>query len=128
MIIGSKCHLNKINFVSIDKLHIAGENLEYCITITNMGVLFDENFTFRVCMVFSIVFIRHTRHTVPNYIKRNIATALVDPILDHANVVMYGWRVNGTIGDENKILVTDNDKIRYIYGLKRHEHITRVTR
>lgn len=68
--------------------------------------------------------IRHTARIIPNYVKRDVATALIDPILDYGNIISYGWDVHGTQSQENHILIADNDKIRYIYGLKRHEHIS----
>ena len=68
--------------------------------------------------------IKHSKDIIPNYVKRDIATALVDPILDYGNIITYGWGVHGTLNDQNRILVADNDKIRYIYGLKRNDHIS----
>jgi hypothetical protein len=38
--------------------------------------------------------------------------------------MQYGWGVHGTVADENRLLIADNDKIRYIYGLKRRDHIS----
>lgn len=32
--------------------------------------------------------------------------------------------VDGTNDDENQMLVVDNDKIRYVYGLRCYMHIT----
>lgn len=131
MIIGSEANISKIDFNSIGRVQVSGVDLEYCKTKKNLGVTFDENFTFKahdaakVGKAYGVLSrIRHTRHTIPNYIKRDIVTALVDPVLDYGNVVTYGWGVHGTIGDESRILVADNDKIRYVYGLKRNEHIT----
>lgn len=68
--------------------------------------------------------IRHTKRFIPNYVKRDIATALIDPIISCGDVVTYGWGAHSTLNQENRIVVADNDKIRYIYGLKRNDHIT----
>ena len=68
--------------------------------------------------------IRHTKRFIPNYVKRDIATALIDPILSYGDVISYGWGAHSTQSQENRILVADNDKIRYIYGLKRNDHVT----
>lgn len=131
MIIGSKCNIAKINFNTISKLHIAGNELAYCKEIKNLGVIFDENLDFvpntnmRIQKAYGVLNrINHTRHTIPNYVKRDIATALIDPILDYGSVVVHGWSAYGTNGDERRMLVADNDKIRYVYGIKRHEHIS----
>ena len=61
---------------------------------------------------------------MPNYVKRDIVTALVDPLIDYGNIITYGWGVHGTVSEECRVRVLDNDKIRYVFGLKRHEHIT----
>lgn len=131
MIIGSKYHTSRINFDTIGNVEIGGEKLEFCKSIKNLGVIFDENLNFqehernKLQKVYGVLNrIRHTKHFIPNYIKRDIATALIDPILDYGDVVTYGWSAHGTQNQDNRILVADNDKIRYIYGLNRHEHIT----
>lgn len=44
--------------------------------------------------------------------------------MDYGDVVTYGWGVHGTQNQVHRELVDENDKIRYILGLKRNEHIT----
>lgn len=131
MIIGSKHNTNRLNFDTINDVVIGGEKLEFCKSIKNLGVIFDENFNFeehdkvKLQKVYGVLNrLRHTKHFIPNYIKRDMATALVDPIMDYGNVVTYGWGVHGTLNQVNRDLVADNDKLRYILGLKRSEHIT----
>lgn len=131
MIIGSKCNIRKINFDTVNKLHIAGDDLEYCKQIKNLGVIFDENLGFvendnmKIQKVYGVLNrINHTKHIIPNYVKRDIATALIDPLLDYGSIVTYGWGAYGTNGEESRMLVADNDKIRYVYGVKRHEHVS----
>lgn len=68
--------------------------------------------------------IRHTRHIMPNYVKRDVSTALIDPILSYDDVITYGWGAHGSINQENRILIADNDKLRYIFSLKRNDHIS----
>lgn len=68
--------------------------------------------------------IRHTRHIMPNYVERDVATALIDPILSYDDAITYGWGAHGSINLENRILIADNDKLRYIFSLKRNDHIS----
>jgi len=131
MIIGSKYHTGRLNFDMINDVKIGDEKLEFCKSIRNLGVIFDENFTFiehdkcKLQKVYGVLNrIRHTKHFIPNYIKRDMAVALIDPIMDYGNVVTYGWGAHGTQNQVHSDLVADNDKIRYIYGLKRTEHVT----
>lgn len=78
--------------------HMIGEvKIEFCKSTKNFGVIFDENLTFQepdsaqVQKVYGVVNrIRHTKRFIPNYIKRVIATALIDPILSYGDVVTYG--------------------------------------
>ena len=60
--------------------------------------------------------IRHTKQFIPNYIKRAIATALSDPIMDYGNVVTYGWGAHSTENQVHRDLVADNDKIKRIFS------------
>lgn len=131
MIIGSKHQTSRLNFDMINDVTIGGEKLEYCKSIRNLGVIFDENMNFeehgsaKMQKVYGVLNrLRHTKHFIPNYIKRDIATALIDPIMDYGNIVTYGWGAHGTQNQIQRELVADNDKIRYIYGLKRNDHIT----
>jgi hypothetical protein len=131
MIIGSKNQTKKIDFKQISNICIGNNNLEFCTTIKNLGVIFDQNMTFeahnnaKLQKIYgSLNKIRHTKQFIPNYIKRDIATAVIDPLFNYGDVITYGWNVHGTISDENRLLIADNDKIRYIFNLKRHDHIS----
>ncbi|XP_055308105.1 uncharacterized protein LOC129572187 [Sitodiplosis mosellana] len=44
--------------------------------------------------------------------------------MDYGNVVTYGWGAHSTQNQVHRDLVADNDKIRYIYGFKRNDHVT----
>lgn len=97
----------------------------------SLGVIFDEDFTFgehnrsKLQKVYGVLNrIRHAKHFIPNYIKRDMTAALIDPLMDYGNVVTYDWGARGTQSQLNRDLVADNDKIRYIYGLKRNDHVT----
>ena len=46
MIIGSKHNTNRINFDMIDGVVVDGEQLEFCKSIKNLGVIFDSNMNF----------------------------------------------------------------------------------
>lgn len=72
--------------------------------------------------------IRHTKKCIPKKAKKEITSALIDPVMDYGDVVSYGWQVHGTMTDEARILVADNDKIRYVCDLRRHDHITESRR
>jgi hypothetical protein len=131
MIIGSKHHTSRLNFDMINDVIIGGEKLEFCKSIKNLGVIFDENLNFqehdkaKLQKVYGVLNrIRHTKRFIPNYVKRDIATALIDPIMSYGDVISYGWGAHSTLSQENRILVADNDKIRYIYGLKRSDHVS----
>jgi len=131
MIIGSKHHTSRLNFDMINDVVVGGEKLDFCKSIKNLGVIFDQNLNFqehdkaKLQKVYGVLNrIRHTKRFIPNYVKRDIATALIDPILSYGDVITYGWGAHSTLNQENRTLVADNDKIRYIYGLKRNDHIT----
>lgn len=131
MIIGTKHQTSRLNFDMINDVKIGDEKLEFCKSIKNLGVIFDENLTFlehdkcKLQKVYGVLNrIRHTKHFIPNYVKRDMAVALIDPIMDYGNVVTYGWGAHSTQNQVHRDLVADNDKIRYIYGLKRNDHVT----
>ena len=119
MIIGSKHHTSRLNFDVINDVVIGGVKLEFCKSIKNLGVIFDENLSYqehdkaKLQKVYGVLNrIRHTKRFIPNYVKRDIATALIDPILSYGDVITYGWGAHSTQSQENRILVADNDKIR----------------
>lgn len=131
MMIGSKHQTSRLNFDMINDVTIGGEKLEFCKSIRNLGVIFDENLNFeehervKLQKVYGVLNrLRHTKHFIPNYIKRDIAGALLDPIMDYGDIITYGWGAHGTQNQVHRELVADNDKIRYILGLKRNDHIT----
>lgn len=131
MIIGTRAQTNKINFDNIQDVVIGDEKLEFCKNIKNLGVIFDDNMSFdahndaKIQKIYGILNrIRHTKNYIPNYVKRDIATAFIDPIFNYGDVITYSWGVHGTNSEDERLLIADNDKIRYIYGLKRHDHIT----
>ena len=47
MIIGSKYHAGRLNFDMINDVKIGDEKLEFCKSMKNLGIIFDENFTFQ---------------------------------------------------------------------------------
>lgn len=131
MIIGTKAQTDKINFETIPSITIGAEKLEYCKHIKNLGVIFDENMSFekhndaKIQKIYgNLNRIRHTKNCIPNYVKRDIATAIIDSIFNYGDIISYGWGIHGTNSDDDRLLIADNDKIRYIYGLKRRDHIT----
>jgi hypothetical protein len=131
MIIGSKYHTGRLNFDMINDVKIGDKKLEFCKSIKNLGVIFDENLTFqehdkcKLQKVYGVLNrIRHTKQFIPNYIKRDMAAALIDPIMNYGDIVTYGWGAHSTQNQLHRDLVADNDKIRYIYGLKRNDHVT----
>lgn len=65
-----------------------------------------------------------TKHFIPNYIKRDIATAPVDLVTDCGDIIAYNWYAHGTRNQVHRELVADNDKLRYILRVKRNEHVT----
>jgi hypothetical protein len=98
MIIGSKHQTSRLNFDTINDVTIGGVKLDFCKFVRNLGVTFDENLNFeehektKLQKVYGVLNrLRHTKHFIPNYIKRDIATALIDPIMDYGDVITYGW-------------------------------------
>jgi hypothetical protein len=45
-------------------------------------------------------------------------------MFNYGDIITYGWGAHGTASADNRLLIADNDKIRYISGLKRHDHIS----
>lgn len=111
----------------LNDVTISDGKLGYCKSIRNLGVIFDENLNFeeheRVKMqkVYGALNrFRHTKHFIPNYIKREIATALIDcnGLWDY----YIRLDAHGTQNHVQRELVAGNDKIRYICGLKCNAH------
>lgn len=53
-----------------------------------------------------------------------MTAALIDPILDFGDAVAYGWGAYITQDQVRHDPVADNDKMRYITGPKRDDHVT----
>lgn len=131
MIIGTKNRINKIDFGALNNVKVGANKLKYRESIKNLGVVFDDTMSFEQhnCekigrMYGALNRVNHVRKFLPENIKRDISCAIIDPIISYGNVISFGWGAHGTNGTEARIKVADNDKIRFVYNLKRDAHIS----
>lgn len=61
-------------------------------SIINLDLAFDNNLTFeehnnsKIQKTYGVLNrIRHTKYTIPNYVKGDIVTALIDPIMNYCS-------------------------------------------
>lgn len=126
----SKCIVisrNVLDLAYFPSLFIGGAPIEFVDTAKNLGVIFNRTLTWddhincTVGKVYGTLrMLWATHHFIPSFTRKMLAKTLVVPML------IYGCEIycDGDAVSKRKLNVAFNNTVRYIYGLRRYDHIS----
>ena len=127
IIIGSKKHLQELAKLDMEQVEINGNIIECDTEATNLGVIFDEKFTWEkhVSSVIRKAYGKlrqfySLRKSLSVKTKTRLVETYVLSQLNYCDIVTQGM----TLALKVRIQRVQNACIRYIFGLRKYEHIT----
>ena len=127
IIIGSNKLRVKINWDSTPKIFYSGIEIKYCSKIKNLGLTFDSNMSWASHIndiskriYFSFHSLKRLQYFLPHKTKIMLAQSLLLPILDYADVCYLD------VTEEllNKLERLQNLAIRFVFGLRKYDHVS----
>ena len=127
IIIGSNRLRNKIIWDSVPAIRYSGVPIPYCSEVRNLGLIIDCNMSWAPHinaiskrMHFSFHSLRRLQYFLPHKTKIMLAQCLLLPILDYADVCY----LDATEELLNKLERLQNLAIRFVYGLRKYDHVS----
>jgi len=127
MVVGHSRLLNGVDFNTVPKLQLNGKQLEYCDKVKNLGLIMNKNlnWTEHVNGTCNRVFagihsLKRFSHCFPFDTKVMLVKALVFPHFDYCDVVINDM----TVELSDRLQRAQNYCIRYIFNLRRTDHVT----
>ena len=127
IIIGSKPNLNKLKDIDLPPIVLDKKHIERKFNVKNLGVIFDETFSWTNHvnkMVSSAYFKMKQSYRFKNFLTQDAKIALCEGyILSHFN---YCDSVYNNITEflKQKIQKVQNSCTRFIFGLRKYDHIS----
>ncbi|XP_008214076.1 uncharacterized protein LOC103317543 [Nasonia vitripennis] len=108
IVLGSSCYINALPTIAYTFINIGRAQVDFESSVRSLGVVLDSKLT---CFF---------RKSTNLRLRKHLVQVLLFPIIDYCSLVYF----NLTQELETKLLRLVNAGIRYIYGLKRDEHVT----
>ena len=131
IIIGSRQNLSHIDKSAISALSINGSTIPFSNTVKNLGIILNSTLTWEnhinsVCKraYASLHPLHRLKHFLPRTVKERLTQTLVLSHLDYCDVVYDDC--NSTLS--HKLQRIQNSCIRFIFNLKRHDHVSHCIR
>ncbi|MDW0176719.1 MAG: reverse transcriptase family protein, partial [Nitrososphaeraceae archaeon] len=127
IIIGSQRLVSKINMVNLPQLTLNGTAIPFSSTVKDLGLLIDQNLSWQPQVndvgrrIFSRIHsLKRLQKFIPTKTKVHLCQTLLLPLLDYGDVCY----LNLTEDRLNKLNCLQNVCIRYIFGLRKYDHIS----
>lgn len=127
MLAGSSGILAKTDLLSYPSVKYNGISIKYCKEVKNLGLVISQNLSWdnhiteiSRKMYGSIHSLKRLKNFLPQHAKVTLVTSLLLPILDYADVCY----TDATEEQLNKLERLLNLCIRYIYGLRKYDHVS----
>jgi len=124
------CHprlRNRIDFNTIQKITVNDVQLPYCDTVKNLGLMMNSTLTWThaVTQTSNRVFaamhtLKKLQHFLPRHVKLHLVRSLVFPYFHYCSAVIND--MTGVLAD--KLQRSQNYCMRFVYDVRRDEHIT----
>jgi Reverse transcriptase (RNA-dependent DNA polymerase) len=118
-----------MNHENVNKVMMDGLELPFSKKVTNLGVIFDELFswTYQVSSIckkvnYSLHNLYKFRSVTPHKTRVRLVNALILPLFDYCDFVMCNMDSECI----NRLQVAQNNAIRYIFDINRREHVTKL--
>jgi Reverse transcriptase (RNA-dependent DNA polymerase) len=127
LIIGSPSNLNKLSKMSVPDVSIRGTVIPRCTTAKNLGLVFDECFSWephvntiiRSCFAILKPLFRNRKFLSQN-VRLILIQSLITPKFDYCDIVFMHMSINL----QNKLQKMLNLCIRFIFNLRKYDHIS----
>lgn len=127
IIVGSPGYISRIDFDQLPPVIFDGVHIPYSEKVKNLGIIFDKTFTWKpqVAEVSRKMFaayysLNRLRNLLPTSTKISLAQSLLLPILDYADS-SYPDLTEEML---NKLERLQNLCIRFIFGLRKYDHVS----
>ena len=127
IVVGSQRLLSKVNFSDLPNLFLNGSVIPYTSTVKDLGILIDQNLSWQpqVSDVSRRIFsrmhsLKRLQNCIPFKTKVHLCQTLLLPLLDYGDVCYLDL----TEDRLNKLERLQNLCIRYVFGLRKYDHIT----
>lgn len=133
IIIGSINNIKKLNKINgqIPKIIVNNNEIEYVRSAKYLGYNINETFdeTKHVDSIikkvnFSLSKIRHTCNSIPINNKIEIYKAIICPLFDYCSILYHDYSIHGSGHNAIRLQMVQNNCIRYIFNLRKFDHIT----
>lgn len=126
-IIGSARTVSKINWASLPQVSFLSSNIPFSRDVKNLGIYIDSNLSWNKQLqevsrklFASAGSLRRLRNFLPTNTKIALAQSLLLPILDYADVSYLDL----TQEQLDKLERLQNLSIRFIFGLRKYDHVS----
>ena len=127
MLIGSRYMCNLLEQVSVPSVQLDGTPIAFTNTAKNLGLIFDNNLSWRahvteICkkVHYSFHSLKRLQKFLPLNTKITLAQTLLLPLIDYADVCF----LDASEGLVDKLERLQNLCIRFIYGLRKYDHVS----
>lgn len=127
IIIGTRRYINQLDSQTLPKIQVLGESVNYCESVCSLGVHIDQTLSWDVHAmkvihkVFStLAQIRRNACCLPIGIRKVLVQSLIFSYFDYGAAVMVG--MSSTLNC--KMQRAQNACVRFVFGVRRDEHIT----
>ena len=124
---GSRKILNKLNDTRLDNIQINGKDITRETTVKNLGIEFDEQLSWKDQIkkqIKNAYFKLHQLYRFHKFLTEKCKLRLVETFV--LSQLIYGDIVtqNITLELQNKLQKVQNACYRFVYGIKKYDHIT----
>lgn len=127
MIIGSKRMVDKVDWSTVPNVELGGVIIPYSKSVKNLGLTLDQCLTWNLQLeaisrklFASAGSMRRLRNFLPTATKVELAQSLLLPVLDYADACYLDL----TEDQLNKLERLQNFCIRFIFGLRKYDHVS----
>ena len=127
IIVGSSRLISKIDWTSLPQVEFDGAKVDISETVKNLGIIIDRELSWRPHLTnlsrrlfASSASLRRLKNFLPTATKVMLAQSLLLPILDYADASY----VDLTQEQLNKLERLQNVCIRFIFGLRKFDHVS----
>ena len=131
LIISSKNNVHKLDYNTLPKIRIGGDDIEYVQNVPDLGYQLNRTLTNDNHIKILQQKVMGALHTIAplkiilsTEIKLKLYKSLILPIFDYMDIIYHNYGMHGTIGNDEKLERLQNICIRFILNINRREHIT----
>ena len=127
IVVGSPYFINSVDYAGLDDVKVGSAVISLCPKVKNLGVEFDETLSWsaqctKICQ--NVNGCLHSLRKLKRFLSVNVKQILVQSLVFHH--FNYCDIVFSNLNEklQSKLQKLQNSCVRYIFGLKKHDHVT----